>query len=271
MTADVTLFDDGAGIVDPTIAAERRRRTTIFVARIVVAAVLIVAWEAAGSHLDKLVFSSPSEILARMWDWARDGTLAYNLLITAEEIVLGYFAGAVAAIALGLLLGSYPTVAAVLDPLLMGIYGVPKIAFGPLFIVWFGINLTPKVVITALVVFFFVFLSTYEGARGVDRDLLRVVKLMGANGWQERRLVVIPGALPAIMLGLKLAIPEALVGAIVGELIVSSRGIGYLVQFSASQLDSAGVFAGLFVLMALALLFNSAVNYATGKSRGRRI
>ncbi len=93
---------------------------------------------------------------------------------------------------------------------------------------------------------------------------------MGANGWQERRLVVIPGALPAIMLGLKLAIPEALVGAIVGELIVSSRGIGYLVQFSASQLDSAGVFAGLFVLMALALLFNSAVNYATGKSRGRR-
>ena len=132
---------------------------------------------------------------------------------------------------------------------------------------WFGINLTPKVVITALVVFFFVFLSTYEGARSVDRDLLRVVKLMGANGWQERRLVVIPGAMPAIMLGLKLAIPEALVGAIVGELIVSSRGIGYLVQFSASQLDSAGIFAGLFVLMVLTLIANSAVIYATGKTR----
>jgi NitT/TauT family transport system permease protein len=118
-------------------------------------------------------------------------------------------------------------------------------------------------------VFFFVFLSTYEGARNVDRDLIRVVKLMGATSWQERSLVIIPGALPAIMLGLKLAIPEALVGAIVGELIVSSRGIGYLVQFSASQLDSAGVFAGLFVLMVLVLLANWAVNYATGKS-GRK-
>jgi NitT/TauT family transport system permease protein len=92
---------------------------------------------------------------------------------------------------------------------------------------------------------------------------------MGASRWQERRLVVIPGALPAIMLGLKLAIPEALVGAIVGELIVSSRGVGYLVQFSASQLDSAGVFAGLFILMVLALVFNSAVNYATGRT-GRK-
>lgn len=266
MTADVTLFDDGAGIVDPTIAAERRRRTTIFVARIVVAAVLIVAWEAAGSHLDKLVFSSPSEILARMWDWARDGTLAYNLLITAEEIVLGYFAGAVAAIALGLLLGSYPTVAAVLDPLLMGIYGVPKIAFGPLFIVWFGINLAPKVVICGVTVFFFIFLATYEGARNVDRELLRTIRLMGATPMQERRLVIIPGALPAILLGLKLAIPEALVGAIVGELIVSNKGIGYLIEYSASQLDSAGVFAGLIILMALAVIANSAVNYATGKT-----
>jgi len=264
------MDDSIAGIIDPGIAAARRRRNIVLAGRIILSVGFIVGWQIAGPHLDKLIFSTPSDIGVRLWEWSSDGTLLRNLFVTAEEIILGYALGAGLGVALGLLMGSYPVVASIFDPILMAVYGVPKIAFGPLFIVWFGINLTPKVVITALVVFFFVFLSTYEGARNVDRDLLRVVKLMGANGWQERRLVIIPGAMPAIMLGLKLAIPEALVGAIVGELIVSSRGIGYLVQFSASQLDSAGVFAGLFILMVLALIFNSAVNYATGKSGGKR-
>jgi len=261
--ADATFSDD---FTDPAIAAERRRRNVIFAARIAVAAALIIAWEALSPNLDHLVFSSPSDIAARSWEWIKDGTLLLNLLVTAEEILLGYAAGAIAAILLGLVLGSYPTVAAVFDPILMAIYGVPKIAFGPLFIVWFGINLTPKVVICGVTVFFFIFLATYEGVRNVDRELLRTIRLMGATRHQERALVMIPGAMPAILLGLKLAIPEALVGAIVGELIVSNKGIGYLIEYSASQLDSAGVFAGLFMLMILAVIANSAVNYATRKT-----
>lgn len=264
--ARIEIIDD---IVDPAIAAARRDRLIVFWGRVGLVLGMLAVWQASGAHIDQLIFSTPLEIARRIGEWMADGTLWQNLLVTAEEIVLGYALGAAAGIFLGLLLGSFPLMARIFDPILMAIYGVPKIAFGPLFIVWFGINLTPKVVITALMVFFFVFLSTYEGARNVDRDLIRVVKLMGASRWQERRLVMIPGALPAILLGLKLAIPEALVGAIVGELIVSSRGIGYLVQFSASQLDSAGVFAGLFILMALALVFNSAVNYATGRTGGK--
>jgi sulfonate transport system permease protein len=253
-------------LVDPAEVEARRRRTFIFAARITLGVAIIVIWEILSPHIDQLVFSSPGAILERTWQWLQDGTLYLNLFVTAEEIVLGYVAGAVAAILLGLVLGSYPTAAAVLDPLLMAIYGVPKIAFGPLFIVWFGINLAPKVVICGVTVFFFIFLSTYEGVRNVDRELLRTVRLMGATRYQERLLVTIPGALPAILLGLKLAIPEALVGAIVGELIVSNKGIGYLIEYSASQLDSAGIFAGLFILMILAVLFNSAVNYATSKT-----
>ncbi len=262
--ADAAALQDE--IVDPAIAEERRRRRIIFAARIIVAAAIIILWELLSPNLDHLVFSSPGEIARRTWEWAQNGTLYLNLFVTAEEIVLGYVAGAVAAVALGLILGSYPTVAAIIDPLLMAIYGVPKIAFGPLFIVWFGINLAPKVIICGVTVFFFIFLATYEGVRNVDRELLRTIRLMGATPHQERALVVIPGAMPAILLGLKLAIPEALVGAIVGELIVSNKGIGYLIEYSASQLDSAGVFAGLFILMVLALIANSAVNYATRKT-----
>ena len=270
MTGQVQAFDRDEDIVDPQIAIDRRRTLVIYTARIVIALALILAWEAVGPSLDKLVFSSPSDILAKVWDWTKDGTLVYNLWVTAEEILIGYFVGAVAAVVMGLALGSYPTLAAILDPILMAIYGVPKIAFGPLFIVWFGINLAPKVVVCGVTVFFFIFLATYEGARNADRELLRTLRLMGATPMQMRRLVVIPGAMPAILLGLKLAIPEALVGAIVGELIVSNKGIGYLIEYSASQLDSAGVFGGLFILMVLAVLANSAVNYFTGKT-GREL
>lgn len=257
-------------LIDPSITRARRRRNTILVSRIVLIAALVVAWEAASPLFNHLVFSSPSEIASKLWEWTLDGTLARNLFVTLQEIVFGYIAGASIAIVLGLLLGSYPTAAAILDPILMAIYGVPKIAFGPLFIVWFGISLTPKVVICGLTVFFFIFYSTYEGARNADRDLLRTVRLMGATKFQERMLVIVPGALPAILLGLKLAIPEALVGAIVGELIVSSRGIGYLIEYSATQLDSAGMFAGLLLLMTMAVIFNSAVSFATGTARRHR-
>lgn len=253
-------------IADPAIAAARRHRRFVLAGRLAITLGFLGLWQIASPSLDPVIFSSPAEIAARLWQWTTDGTLWLNLATTAEEVVLGYAAGALLGVLVGLVLGSFPILADILDPLLMAIYGVPKIAFGPLFVVWFGINLTPKVVIVGLMVFFFVFLSTYEGARGVDRDLLRAVRLMGASPLKERLLVIIPGAMPSILLGLKMAIPEALVGAIVGELIVSNRGIGYLVEWSASQLDSAGVFAGLFLLMLLTLLANAAVSYASGKT-----
>lgn len=264
LSAPVDEFDD---IVDPEGGRRRRDQIVVRAGQILLTVGLLGLWQLESAHLDRVIFSSPFEIAQRLWEWALDGTLWLNLKVTAEEVAIGYVAGCAAGIILGLLLGSFPLVARIFDPILMAIYGVPKIAFGPLFLVWFGINITPKVVITALMVFFFMFLSTLEGVRSADPDQMRAVRLMGASPLQLRVLVVVPAALPSILLGLKLAIPEALIGAIVGELIVSNQGIGYLVQFSASQLDSAGVFAGLFVLMVLALLANSALTYVSGRSK----
>ena len=257
-------------VIDPTIARNRRQRNIVFIGRVVVTLGFLVAWQVASPNLDQIIFSSPAAIGQRLWEWTLDGTLLSNLLTTCEEVVIGYAVGCSAGVVLGLFLGSYPVVAAILDPVIMAIYGVPKIAFAPLFIVWFGINMAPKVVVAGLMVFFFVFLTTLDGARRVDRDLVQAVRLMGASPSKERLLVIIPGSLPAILLSLKLAIPEALVGAIVGELIVSNHGIGYLVEFAASQLDSAGVFAGLFIMMVLTLAANAAVSYASGKA-GRNV
>jgi NitT/TauT family transport system permease protein len=247
---------------NPQAKRDRRIRWTIIVVRIALLVVVIAAWQIAGHVFDPLVVSSPTDVFDSLKDYAT-GSLGTDLVATMEEVVLGYLLGAAIGILLGVLLASNRTIAGVLDPFIIGVYGVPKIAFGPLLVVWLGINLAPKVALAAMMVFFLVFFSTYEGIRNVDQDRINAVLLMGASRFQLRRFVVLPGARSSIFLGLKLGVPEALVGAIVGEFISSSKGIGYFVQFSTAQLDTAGVFAGLIVLTVLSLVLNSAVKAAS--------
>ncbi len=255
-------------LVDPALVQARRRRRLVFTGRGIFFAVALLAWQALGPVLDPLVFSDPLAIGRRIAEWVGTGAILPHLAVTLEELALGYVLGAAVGILAGFVLGSNEIIAGILDPVIISVYGIPKIALAPLFVVWFGIALTPKVVLVAVLVFFLVFLSTFHGVRGVDPDLLDAVVLMGASRSQVRRWVVVPSALSAIFLGLKMAVPEALVGAVVGEMIVSSRGVGYLIQFATSQLDTAGVFAGLILLMILALIVNGAVNWVSA-TKGR--
>jgi NitT/TauT family transport system permease protein len=247
---------------NPQAKRERRLRFLIVISRVGLLVVVIALWQLAGHYFDPLVVSSPSAVWTSLVDYA-SSSLLRDLGATMEEVLLGYLLGAALGIVLGGLLASSRLVAGVLDPFIIGVYGVPKIAFGPLLVVWLGINLAPKVALSALMVFFLVFFSTYEGIRKVDQGRINAVRMMGASRLQVRRYVILPGARSSIFLGLKLGIPEALVGAIVGEFISSSKGIGYFVQFSTAQLDTAGVFAGLIVLTILSLVLNAAVKAAS--------
>jgi NitT/TauT family transport system permease protein len=119
-------------------------------------------------------------------------------------------------------------------------------------------------------VFFLVFFSTYQGIRNVDERQINSVRLMGASSWQVRRYVVLPGARANVFLGLKLGIPEALVGAVVGEFISSSKGLGYSIQYATAQFDTAGVFAGIIVLGAVAIALNYVVAKAAQSSSADR-
>ncbi|MCL6636697.1 MAG: ABC transporter permease [Alicyclobacillus sp.] len=252
--------------LSPMEQASRKMRM-IWIGRVLFLIVFLLIWQVASPYLDKTVFSSPADIARNLVESVLTGSLWPNLWTTLEEIALGYIVGAFAGIVVGFILGSNEIVAGILDPVMIAIYGIPKIALGPLFVVWFGINLMPKVVMAAVIVFFVVFYATYHGVREVDQDMLRTIQLLGVSPTQIRRWVIFPSALSAIFLGLKMAVPEALVGAVVGEMIVSNKGLGYMIQFAATQLDTAGVYAGLFVLMIMALLANSAVNQASGMKR----
>jgi NitT/TauT family transport system permease protein len=267
----VTYSGDGAEpepyiveMPNPAVAKARRLRSVTIGSRILIVLIVIGAWQIVSTFSSPITVSSPAAVYHGIITYA-DGNLVRDLLATMQEVVLGYVIGAALGILCGVLFASAPVIAGIVEPFILGVYGVPKIAFAPVLVVWLGIDLTPKVTLAAMMTFFVVFFSSYDGIRNVDRGRLNAVRLMGASRLQLRRFVVFPGAKSNIFLGLKLGVPEALAGAIVGEFISSSKGIGYQIQFETASLNTAGVFAALIVLTALSIALNTIVKASSGK------
>jgi sulfonate transport system permease protein len=249
--------------------------------RIGLLAVFLVAWEALAGNpktefalVDRFWTSQPSDIAARLVEWISGGTLWLHLFITLQEMGVGLVIGSVAGVGLGFLLGQNLTLARVLDPFIMAIYSIPKLALAPLFILWFGVGLEPKIVLVSTACFFLLFLNTYSGVRDVDQELLDMIRLMGASQRDLLLKVVLPSASPWILTGLKAAVPYSLIGAVVGEIMASNRGLGYLLVHAQGQYDTAGVFAAIIVLMIMGLVLNEVVNRSEShllrwKSAGR--
>lgn len=232
----------------------------IFLGRLAIFAAIFLSWQfASGPLVDPFFVSSPLEIGRRFIGLVASGRLFAHGWITVVETLVGFFFGALAGITVGLILGRNALLAKLLDPILTSIYSLPKVALAPLFIMWFGIGIEMKIILTATIVFFLVFLNTYSGVRAVEREQLEILRLMGAKEHHLITKVVLPSAIQWVFTGLKLSVPYALIGAIVGEIMAANRGLGYLLQDAAGQLDTAGVFAALIAIIALALLLQAAV------------
>lgn len=235
-------------------------RLAIFLARLLFIAIPVAAWEFLSVHLDAHYYvSRPSDIWDRLVEWTLTGYAFRHLLFTLQETVFGFALGAGAGILLGLILGLIPFLARALDPVIIGLYSLPKVALAPLFIVWFGIGMTMKVALSAISVFFLVLFNTLSGVRDVDRELIDVIRLMKGNRWQILTEVVLPSALVWVFSGLRISVPYAMIGAVTGEIITSNRGLGYLVSRSAGELDTTGVFAALVILVMVSLVLHAIV------------
>src|SRR5690606_15264107 len=149
-----------------------------------------------------------------------------------------------------------------LRPFVVVMNSLPIVALAPLLIMWFGIGLMPKVVLVAFVSFLLLFFNTFAGARAVDEEQLDALTLMGATGPERFFKVVLPGCTAWIFAGLRNALPYALIGAVIGEMMVSRAGLGHLVSRDGQQFDMTGIYAGLFVLMILGGVLNEAVSMA---------
>ena len=164
------------------------------------------------------------------------------------------------------LLRRAPRLTAVLDPYLVAGYGMPKLALAPLFILWFGIGLASKVALVASIVFFLIFFSTAAGVRGTDVHLVAMARVAGASERAVARHVVWPGAVPHVFAGLKIALSYAIGAAVVGELISSNRGLGYLIQAASQDFDTTTAFAGLIACTLLIVAVNALVEGAERRS-----
>ena len=246
---------------------QQQRALLINGGRILLLVVLIAVWQlASGSLLSPLVFSSPLAVLRQLLQWIGDGTLWFHTAITLQETMLGLLFGIVAGISAGFLLGPQQVLSKILDPFIIALYSIPKVALAPLFIVWFGIGLQMKVILAAVTVFFLVFFNTLAGVRNVDLDLVDAVYLMGGGRRDIMFKVIIPSATGWVLTGLRIAIPYALIGAIIAELVASNRGIGYLIDAAAAEFNTAGVFAALVVLTIIAAILNAIVNVIDRKT-----
>lgn len=218
---------------------------------------LLVFWQwASGRLIKELYVSKPTAVAQRLYELFASGEIYPHLWTTGQELVLGYVIGVAGGIIGGYTLGRSPRLARIFEPYVMAFYGVPKIALAPLFIIWFGIGMGSKIALAAIMVFFLVFYNVFAGVRSVDRELVNLTLIMGANQRQLTYHVFLPAAAPFVMLGMRLAIPYSVIGVIVGEFTSSAQGLGLFIHEASSTYDPAGVFAGIVILLAFVAIAN---------------
>ena len=220
---------------------------------------LLLLWEGLVwvKWLDARFFPPPSTVFVVMAGMINSGELWQHLQISLWRVLAGFVAGALPAVALGLLMGWFRPLHAFFDPLIAAIYPVPKIALLPLFLIWFGLGEITKIVTVAVAVFFVVLITTVNGVRLVEPVLIEAAQSYGARGWRLFSKVILPATLPAIFTGLRLGLGTALLVIVGAEFVASNKGIGYLIWVSWSTLAVNKMYVGLVVIAVLGLLSTS--------------
>jgi NitT/TauT family transport system permease protein len=251
----------------PAVQNPKRKRGeasnfSIRMGQLGLAAVVLGAWELLGrvGVIDPFFFPLPSDILMTVWVWISSGFVFPHLWITLQESILAFLTGAAAGLVLGFLLARVRFLERLLDPFLQMFNALPRVVLAPIFLLWFGLGIWSKVAFGFTLVFFIVFFNTLEGVKSVDRVLVDNARMLGASEKQLLRHVFIPSALTWIFSSLHISVGFAITGAVVGEYLGASAGVGYAIAQAQGVFDTKGVFAGMFILMFVVLIIDLLVN-----------
>ena len=237
-------------------------RWRTYMDRLIVLVGILAAWQVGSFLVGPYWLSSPAAVAGRFAAQIWNGELIRQGGYTIEESLIGTAVGGVPAVLLPFLLRRRPVLVAILDPFMVGGYGAPKLAFAPLFILWFGIGIESKIALVASVVFFIVYFNTLSGVRALDPRLVQMAQVAGAGERHVARHVVLPAAVPHILAGFRIAVPYAIGGAVIAELISSNRGLGYLVQTGAMNFDTTSVFSAILAATLIVHAANWLLNRA---------
>ncbi|MEU1600861.1 ABC transporter permease [Streptomyces sp. NPDC005708] len=258
--SDARIADGGPG--PAAIAAQRalrRRVALVWAGRIGLAVLVIGGWQAFTTWgiVDPFFFGQPSGIWKRLIDLFQHGTqfgsFYQNIWTTIEEALIGFAVGALTGVVIGVVLGQSQYLSDVLGPYIKMVNAIPRIVLGSIFIVAFGIGVTPKILLAAVLVFFIVFFNAFQGVREVDRNVLANVRVLGASRMQITRHVIVPSALTWIIASLHSAFGFAIVGALVGEVLGAQSGLGLVIKTAQNNFDPNGVFATMLVIAVIVL------------------
>jgi NitT/TauT family transport system permease protein len=222
----------------------------------------LAAWEAAIRlfKIPTFVLPAPSAIVAALIE--NRVALAVATQATAVEILFGFVLAALVGIAVALVIVRFERFGRALYPLIVLFQTVPKVALAPIFILWFGYDLAPKISLIVVIAFFPVAIDMLAGLQSVEPSFVALMRSVGASRSEILRRVRIPHSLPHLMAGLKVAITFSVIGAIVGEFAGASAGLGYVIQFASTQLETPLVFAALVVVSVVGLVFYYLVEFA---------
>lgn len=225
---------------------------------------LVAVWETGSrtGFISNLVLPAPSEVLAAFVQLWRSGELWAHLGASLSRLIMGWTLGTVLGVAFGFAIALFAPVRASLTPLVAAIFPVPKIALLPLFIIWFGIGESSKVGLILFGTFFPTVIATYGGVDNVDRSLIRMGQSFGLSRLEIARKILLPGAMPAILSGMRITSAIAIILIVAAELIAAQKGIGAYIQMAGSLFATDQLIAGVLVLSALGLTVSCLITLA---------
>lgn len=252
-----------APVVSPTARVPRWERLL----PVLVIGGVLVAWEVSArvGLVKPLLFPAPSRIGRSLLTMLQSGDLLTHSRATLTRLLLGLIVGGVPGLVLGLLMGQWRRLAAVLDPLIAALHPIPKIAVFPLIMVFFGVGEGSKIVIAAFGAFFPILLNTIAGVRQINPVLLQVAQNYRASRWQLFTRVILPGSLPSVLTGVLLALNLTLLLTVAVEMVVSREGLGSVIWFAWQTMRTEEMYVSLVVLMVLGLLFSRGLRWLSGR------
>jgi len=216
--------------------------------------ILLTVWEIGARIVDKsFILPTPTDIVWTLWE-LKETLFLHHLPITLSVIIIGLSISILLGISLAISMNAFKSLEKVFYPILITSQTIPIIALAPIFVLWFGYSIWSKVVVTIIITFFPITVSTFDGFRSTNHQLKELLQSMGANRSQIFFKLEVPSALPSFFSGMKVAVPMSVIGAAIGEWLGAQAGLGYFSRRMMTQFDGAGVFAPIVVLSLIGVL-----------------
>lgn len=238
-------------------------KNTVLMTTLVVALIFLLAWEFIPPALGvpRYIIPTPSQCLEELIRNIRLDNLAGHTLSTFVMTLIGFAVGSVLGAGIGYLLGMSTFWERVLSPYILALQIAPKVAFAPLFIMWFGFTFWPKLLVTILIVFFPILVNVLQAMKTVDRDIINLARAYNLTRWQIFRKIEFPSTLPSLLAGLRIGSTLAVIGVTVGELVGGNTGLGFLISYGEGQANAAMVFNAIMLLTLIGIVLYSAVTW----------